>query len=113
MSTERSPEVRDHPSIPPARGAMREKSVTLLGAAPRRNRDLLDAQLARLLRQDGAQIQQHRSAQSKTYRTLTPNFIKLALNTTPQSITILASLWIPTHLLTLSQLFRIPPARPL
>ena len=59
MSTEGSTEVSDHPSIPPARRAMGEESVTLLGAAPRGDRDLLDAQRPRLLRQNCAQVQHH------------------------------------------------------
>src|SRR5882762_8806693 len=81
MSTERSPDVRDHPSIPPARGAMREEPVPLLGAAPRRDRDLLDSQSPRLLHQGRSQVEQHRSAQSKTYRDLRTDFITLATNT--------------------------------
>src|SRR5258705_1871176 len=81
MSTERSPDVRDHPSIPPAKVAIRENPSPILGAERRRNRDLLDAQLARLLRQDRPQVQQHRSAQSKTYRDLRTDFITLATNT--------------------------------
>src|SRR6266436_3336028 len=80
MSTERATEVRDHPSIPSARRAMREEPVPRLGAAPRRDRDLPDPQPPRLLRQDRAEVEQHSSAQSKPHGDFRTNFIALATN---------------------------------
>src|ERR1700694_1509396 len=56
VSTFRSAEVRDHPTVAPARCAVREEAIAAFGAAPWRDRDVLDTQLARLPRQHGPQI---------------------------------------------------------
>src|ERR1700694_347396 len=60
VSTFRSAEVRHHPPVAPARCAVREEAIAAFGAAPWRDRDVLDTQLARLPRQHGPQIDPHR-----------------------------------------------------
>src|SRR2546426_10061739 len=80
MSTERSAEVGYHPSVPPARGAMREEPVTPFGAAPGGEGYLGDAQIARLLSQDRAEVKHYRPGYSKTYGHFRTYFITASTN---------------------------------
>src|SRR3989449_1565915 len=81
MSTERSTDVGHHPSIPPARRPVREKAVAILGTAPGGHRDVLDAELARLLGQDRAEIEHDRTGQSEPDCNLRTHFIAVTTNT--------------------------------
>src|SRR5256886_13558422 len=57
MSTERPAQVRHHATVPSARAPMGEEAVASLGAAPGRDRDLVDAEVPGLPRQDFAQVE--------------------------------------------------------
>src|SRR2546426_3724411 len=81
MANERSTDVGHHPSIPPARRSVREKAVAILGTAPGGHRDVLYAELARLLGQDRAEIEHDRTGQSEPDRNLRTHFITVTTNT--------------------------------
>src|SRR4051812_41863054 len=70
MSTERPAEVGDHPAVAPAGRAMRVKAIASLGAAPRRDRDLINSERARLTRERGAQIEHDRPGHAEPLRDL-------------------------------------------
>src|SRR5213083_2553527 len=75
VSTSRSSKVRDHPAVAATRRTVREKAIASLGAAPRRDGDLVDPEVARLLGEDGAEIHHHSPGHAEAHRDFRTHFI--------------------------------------
>src|SRR6266849_1191478 len=84
LSSEREPQVGDHASVAPARGAMREELRAVMRAALRRERDGCDPQGPPLLRQRGPEVHVPRSglgAPAELAQHFRTYFIAIAANT--------------------------------
>src|SRR5437016_5949768 len=80
MSTERLAEVRDHAAVAALRRPMREEPIAPLGAAPGGCRDFLDAEVPRVAREDGAEVELDGAGESKAHCDLRANFITATAN---------------------------------
>src|SRR5437773_1762323 len=83
MSTERAAEIRCHAAVAPLRGPMRQEPIAPLGATPGRGRDLLDPEVPRVPREDGAEVELDGAGYTKAHCDFRTNFITGTANTYP------------------------------